>query len=250
MSDGGADIQLEGGGWSRIHNRIWELLAQANLTSREFRCLMFLFRQTYGYQKKADAISLSQWADGTGMQKHHVMSALGKLEERRIIVRIAGSQGRGKTAVYGFNKYHEQWISDTKKVPDEVPIKKVPTSVPFIEKKVPTGVTEKVPTGVPTKERKKQQAACRQLSEFVQAFQHFTGRPVSSPYEGERIQDWESRVTLDGWKSALEKTAQKRPTNFWRYLETILLDYEQNGYSAKVQPAAESQLDYTLEDLL
>lgn len=250
----GADIQLEDGGWTRIHNRIWELLAQTNLTSREFRCLMFLFRQTYGYQKKSDAISLTQWANGTGIQKHHVKASLQRLEDRQIILRIAGKVGRGNTATYAFNKYFEQWITDaetTQKVPTGVPIKKVPCQVPFAEKKVPTGVTEKVPTGVPTKERKKQlQQRSRRDSEFVQAFEHCTGRVVASAWESEKIQEWEERVTLAAWQSTMEKCASTRPHSFWGYAESILRNYEQNGFQAqRNQPTTSNVLDVNWEEL-
>lgn len=155
--ESGADIQVEGGNWAKVHNRILEKLALAKLDGREAKCLFFLLRMTYGKQQKQHEISLSLWADGTNIDKRHVAPIVNKLIERGIIYRVEGKQGRGNTAIYGFNKYFEQWDC-AEKVPSTVPIEKVPSTVPFSEpeneEKVPSTVPEKVPSTVPIKERK------------------------------------------------------------------------------------------------
>lgn len=148
----GADVQLEGGNWSRIHNLILEQLAKADLNGREAKCLFFLLRMTYGKQQKHHEISLTLWTEGTGIDKRHVKPVIDKLIARNIIQRAEGKQGRGHTAIYGFNKYFEDW-DKPEKVPSTVPFEKVPPEVPFIEEKVPSTVPEKVPSTVPIKER-------------------------------------------------------------------------------------------------
>lgn len=148
----GADIQVELGNWAKVHNLILEKLAKANLSGREAKCLFYLLRMTYGKQEKEHSISLSLWADGTGIDKRHVKPILDDLIERNIVYRIDGKKGRGNTSIYGFNKYFEQW-NDAEKVPSTVPIKKVLPTVPFLQQKVPSTVPEKVPSTVPNKER-------------------------------------------------------------------------------------------------
>lgn len=103
----GADIQVEDGNWSKVHNGIWKALARTPLTGGEFRCLMFLFEKTYGYRKKEDKISLSQWSDGTGMKRQNVWVLLQGLIKRNVI--YATSHGPKRAMTWGFNKYHEQW---------------------------------------------------------------------------------------------------------------------------------------------
>jgi len=106
MVSDSAEIQPENG-FVRIHPAILELLAQRQLGGREFRCLLFLFRKTYGYQKKEDKISLSQWGEGTGIPRTRVGAVLDNLINQNIIYRIDG--GEKRPASWGFNKYFETW---------------------------------------------------------------------------------------------------------------------------------------------
>lgn len=152
MIDQGIDIQVERGNWAKVHNCILEKLACIKLDGREAKCIFFLLRMTYGNQTKEHCISLSLWADGTSIDKRHVKPVIDKLIERNIVYRLEGKRGRGNTAIYGFNKYFEQWDSE-KKVPRTAPIKKVPSTVPIQKEKVPSTVPEKVPSTVPIKER-------------------------------------------------------------------------------------------------
>lgn len=105
-------IQIDDGEFTRLHNDILEKLALARLTASEFRCLMFLFRSTYGWQKKEDTISLSQWATGTGTdpeKRHNMLRTLQGLVAKRVIYSIPN--GNNKPATWGFNKYFDEWDS-------------------------------------------------------------------------------------------------------------------------------------------
>lgn len=102
----GTEIQVEDGGFARVHNALLEALAKARLSGSEFRCLMFLFRKTYGWGKKEDRISFSQWEEGTDTKKTHVFKTLNDLVQKKVIYRRLDS---GQVPFYGFNKYVEQW---------------------------------------------------------------------------------------------------------------------------------------------
>lgn len=106
MVNSGAEIQPENG-FVKIHPSILELLARQTLSGREFRCLMFLFRKTYGYQKKDDRISLSQWEQGTGIPRTRVGAVLTDLVEKKIITKT--DNGANRPATWGFNKHFESW---------------------------------------------------------------------------------------------------------------------------------------------
>jgi phage replication O-like protein O len=107
----GAEIQIEDGEYTRIHNMILESLSSAPLNGSEFRCLMFLMRKTYGWQKKDDKISLQQWEDGTGIKRQNVWATLKTLEAKKVI--YSQDNGAGKSKTYGFNKYAEQWVMES-----------------------------------------------------------------------------------------------------------------------------------------
>lgn len=100
---------IEDGNYTRIHNDILDAMAVANLTIREYKCLIFLLRKTYGWSRKEDAISLEQWSSGTGLSISAVAQTLNKLEQKNIISRDRSAGGRSKTTTYSFNKYFEQW---------------------------------------------------------------------------------------------------------------------------------------------
>lgn len=110
MGINGAEIQVEDGNWSKLHNGIWEALCAAPLSGAEFRCLMFLFRQTYGWKKKQDTISMGQWAGATGLDRRSVIRTVQGLLAKNVIYRI--DNGTTKPATWGFNKYVETWKLD------------------------------------------------------------------------------------------------------------------------------------------
>jgi phage replication O-like protein O len=100
------DIQIDEGEFTRIHNEILCALAKARLSGAEFRCVLFLLRKTYGWQKKEDKISLSQWAEGMDSKRPHVLTTLNELVKKNIIYRRMDG---GQIPTYGFNKHFDQW---------------------------------------------------------------------------------------------------------------------------------------------
>ena len=73
--------QLEDG-YTRIANEILEKLSNTYLSPYEWQVLMFIFRKTYGFGKKADWIANSQLVEATGIHKSHISRTLKKLKER------------------------------------------------------------------------------------------------------------------------------------------------------------------------
>jgi len=107
-----ANPQLEDG-WTWIANEILEALAGINLSPYEGRALFFLIRKTYGWKKKTDWISLSQFSKGLGLDRRLVFRALKKLEGKRLVVICRDDK---KRPTYGFQKNYEKWqMSDCHK---------------------------------------------------------------------------------------------------------------------------------------
>jgi hypothetical protein len=78
------------------------------LTGSEFKCLWYILRHTYGWQKTADAISLTQfergvylarqkrWLDrGTGLSRQGVLNALDGLEQKGFIRKVSIRSSHG-----------------------------------------------------------------------------------------------------------------------------------------------------------
>jgi len=132
-----ANPQAENG-HADISNEILEALARILISPDEWRILMTIFRKTYGWHKKADWISLSQFAESTGMAKPHICRSLSKLVKRNMIIRTDNDKG----VSYGFQKDYEKW---QKPLPKQATLPKQAMSV------AQTG-NRSLPKQAPTKE--------------------------------------------------------------------------------------------------
>jgi phage replication O-like protein O len=94
-----------------------DALISAKLTARQWAVFMAVVRKTYGFNKKADDIGLSQLASMTGIAKAHVSVAVRELAARRILTREMGTYGHR----LGINKKHKSWIGVTESVTHDAP---------------------------------------------------------------------------------------------------------------------------------
>lgn len=104
-----ASPQLEDG-YIKIANEIAEALMTINLSAYESRVLWFIFRKTYGFQKKTDWLSLSQFSDLIGLDRRLVHRAIkGLLSKGMLVI----ERDDGQRVKYGFQKDYTKWIKDT-----------------------------------------------------------------------------------------------------------------------------------------
>jgi len=101
-------------GYTPVANPIMEALARTQLSGYEWRALLFLLRKTYGWNKKSDIISLSQFEDGTGLDRRHVARTIKRLLEKKIITTDSASLGTSKMSTYTFNKHFGEWVDSAK----------------------------------------------------------------------------------------------------------------------------------------
>lgn len=139
----GASPQAEDGHID-IANEIAEVLARINFCPYESRILWVIWRKTYGWHKKMDRISFTQFEKSTGLHRRHIQRTLKHLEERKIII---ASKGYGKNATYGFQKDYTKWKSVAYKGYDDGKIRfnkqaKVDGSLPT-EAILPTEATDR-----------------------------------------------------------------------------------------------------------
>lgn len=89
-------------GYTSIANEILEHLAHPGINGSEYRIINVVLRKTYGFQKKKDMISLSQYQNATKMSRKQVVETIKDLVGKRILVK--------ENNVYKFNKNWEEWI--------------------------------------------------------------------------------------------------------------------------------------------
>lgn len=116
-------------GYTPIANSIVDALARTRFSGYERSILDFLLRKTYGWAKKSDLISLSQFVDGTGILKPHVARTIKRLVERKVITR----NGNDTLVRYELNKHYGEWIPLPKLVTlPKMVIQPLPKMVPTI----------------------------------------------------------------------------------------------------------------------
>lgn len=85
------------------------------LSAAEFKCLVLIIRKTRGWHKQADAISVGQLREGTGIKKPHtVHAAIDKLVAAGW---IEADKARGKMTVYRLGRMFGEQCQQTAPVP-------------------------------------------------------------------------------------------------------------------------------------
>lgn len=109
-------------GYTRIVNEILDQLVKTPLLGSEFALILYIIRKTWGYNKKEDIISLTQFELALDLSRHTVINGIKNLVSRRILVKRS-ILDRQEIA-YSFNKYWKEWL-----VKDAAPVQnKMPTS--------------------------------------------------------------------------------------------------------------------------
>lgn len=150
--------QLENG-YTKIANELLEAIAAIRIPGEAMQILLVIIRKTYGYCKKKDAISLSQFVSATGMKKPNVCRAINKLLDMNIIKPLSKKiikiieKDNVYISEYELNKDCASWKPLSKKITLSKKIKNVieKDNLP-LSKKIPTKETI-------TKERKKEYPA-------------------------------------------------------------------------------------------
>ena len=102
--------QIENG-YTKIANELLEAKMRIRISGEENQIWEVIMRQTYGFNKKSDSISLTQFVLKTGMSKSSICRAISKLQRKKIIYKKVN----GNSQIYGINKHFDEWKPLTKK---------------------------------------------------------------------------------------------------------------------------------------
>lgn len=95
-------------GYTALANEIIDEFCRLNLNAYEWRVLMAVIRKTYGWHKKQDFISMSQFEKITGLDRRHIGRARKSLVRRGIIT-IASLGNRTAVKTVALQKDYSKW---------------------------------------------------------------------------------------------------------------------------------------------
>ncbi len=107
-------------GYTRIANEIMDEFAKIRIPGRARQILDFILRKTYGWNKKTDKITLTQFVKGTGLNKVHIVYVISKLLQMNLITKEI-TLGKWNPNIYGFNKDFKTWRPLSKKITTFMP---------------------------------------------------------------------------------------------------------------------------------
>lgn len=88
-----------------IANELAEAMYQLQLSGNQWRLLWVILRQTYGWNKKIDKISISFFQKKTRLKRRHISRLLKDMVKRKIITK----KDNDFIVSYGFQKNYEFW---------------------------------------------------------------------------------------------------------------------------------------------
>lgn len=107
-----ASPQLENG-FIKISNEVLDNIIKHPEIMRGalFPVIGVVWRKTWGWNKKEDAIAISQFVEATGYSKRTIIYALQELEAKNILIIKRGCHRLLKDInIISFNKDHESWV--------------------------------------------------------------------------------------------------------------------------------------------
>src|SRR3990167_9572775 len=95
-------------GFTPIANEIMDALIKIKLSDGERKILFTVIRKTYGWNKKEDKISLTQFQTATGLPRSNVCRSIKSLVARMILG--SACNGTRESTKYWFTKHYEKWL--------------------------------------------------------------------------------------------------------------------------------------------
>ena len=155
-------------GFTAIANEIMEAIVSSGLNGTELAIILFLLRKTYGWNKKQDEISLSQFLNQIPVSKPTLCKGLKTLQLVKIVKLVKKGNSKICSNLWLFNKNYDEWqlVKKSKLVK-----KKKPTSKDFHTQLVKKPLHTKDNTKENTKDMTE-----KDFEEFYQMYPRKVGR--------------------------------------------------------------------------
>lgn len=198
--------------FTKLSNELLDNLLSIRIPGEAMQIFLVILRKTYGFQKKQDAISMSQFSELTGIAKPHCFRAIEKLEKMNLII-----VNRSKNvSIYSVQKDYEKWQVLPKKVTDKSVTQKGNEVLPKKAIHIAQKGNEVLPLLATTKEEtiKEKKKGIPTLKEFLEYARTIKIYKLSLEYSLEaKYNQWIENKWKDGnnkkisnWKTKLQNT--------------------------------------------
>jgi len=100
--------QLENG-YTKIANELLENILLTELNKEELKIVLAIIRKTYGWNKKEDKISFTQFQELTNIDRRHINRGLKSLLNRDLISRSEAGLSKFGKPVYKYRLNKKSW---------------------------------------------------------------------------------------------------------------------------------------------
>lgn len=115
-------------GFTRLANELLDAIIRFDFTKRQYAVLLAVVRKTYGYNKKADALSIYQISVMTGIDRAHISKAVAELHAMNVLTKAEnGRVAHGQIVPeISINKNYKTWSTRAETAPVQTDAKTAP----------------------------------------------------------------------------------------------------------------------------
>ena len=181
-----ADVQLENG-YTRIANGILEALTKAPLNGTQFRIVMLIWRETYGFNRKECSLSESYIASRLGLKRQNVHREIKGLFDHKILS-VVQEATFNSSRVIAFNKHYDRWQVQLQESEMDTGIENDSSRV--IELDSSTGIECDSHRKKPLKKPLKTDMSEAKVSDSPPAIELILNDKTTYPISEKQIQEW------------------------------------------------------------
>lgn len=198
-------------GYVAIANEVWDAWMRTRLPGEAELVLKCIIRKTWGFRKKSDWISVSQFSEATGLNRSAIYRSIETLKKLNIICTEKGANCTkyGTLPVsYSLNKDYDKWGAVPKKryIPKKIikctqnETRGVPKTVYTKDNYTKDNYTKDSNTGEPSVHREAVKYFCDQYEKHFSLKYAFSGGK-----DGKLVKDMLSYCDLPGFKMVVDR---------------------------------------------
>lgn len=247
-----ADVQLEKG-YTRIANEILEALTKTPLNGTQFRIVILILRETYGFSRKECSISETFIASRLGIKRQNVHREIKQLFQSGLLITIHEATFNS-SRVIAFNKNFDEWKNRLQESENDTGIKYDSSSV--IENDSSTGIESDSHRKKPLKKPLKKHMPEAKAPDSPTAILLILNDKTEYPITQQQATDWASLYPavdvmqeLRNMKGWLDVNPKKRKTKsgILRFVNSWLSREQDKGGS---KPSQASNTDNEFKGLI